>query len=137
MTATNHNYKSPTFDEKKEDREIRENTKIMSIGSRPILPANFHERTFHHMSVFYFFSFLVFYIRCDPVFTERYTFEMPENIHHYNVYTLFLKFLKLLIALCIVPKPDEDSDLDPGPDKKRTPWKNRTSRTKNVVILLK
>ena len=57
---------------------------------------------------------------------------MPENSHHYNVCTLFLKFLKLHIVLCIVPKPNPDPD--PGPEKTRTPWKNRTSRTKTYHI---
>ena len=48
-TETNHNNESPTFDEEREDREIRENMRIMSISSRPILLTNFHVRTFHHM----------------------------------------------------------------------------------------
>ena len=39
------------FDEKKEDRKIRENMRIMSIRSRHILSANFHVPTFHHVSV--------------------------------------------------------------------------------------
>ena len=44
---------------------------------------------------------------------------MPENIYHYNnVCTLFLNFLKLLIVLFIVLKPDPD--LDSGSEKKRT-----------------
>ena len=47
---------------------------------------------------------------------------MPENSHHYNVRTLFLQFLKLLIVLCIVSKPDPDPD--PGPEKKPDPLKN-------------
>ena len=65
-TETNHNDESPTFDEEKEDRQIRENMKIISIGSRPILSANFHVQTFHHMSV----SFLMFdsVDRCLPTF---------------------------------------------------------------------
>ena len=65
-TETNHNDESPTFDEEKEDREIRENMKIISIGSRPILSANFHVQTFHHMSV----SFPMFdsVDRCLPTF---------------------------------------------------------------------
>ena len=40
-TETNHNDESPKFDEEKEDRQIREHMKIISIGSRPILSANF------------------------------------------------------------------------------------------------
>ena len=48
---TNHNDESPTFDEEREHREIRENMRTMSISSRPILIANFHVRTFHHVSV--------------------------------------------------------------------------------------
>ena len=50
-TETNRNDKSPTFDEEREDREIRENMRIISISSRPILPANFRVPTFHHVSV--------------------------------------------------------------------------------------
>ena len=50
-TETNRNDESPTFDEKKEDRKIRENMRIMSIRSRHILSANFHVPTFHHVSV--------------------------------------------------------------------------------------
>ena len=50
-TETNHYNESPTFDEEKEDREIRENMQIISIGSRPILSPNFHVQAFHHMSV--------------------------------------------------------------------------------------
>ena len=48
-TETNHNQELPTFDEEREDRENRENMRIMSISSRPILSANFHVRTFHHV----------------------------------------------------------------------------------------
>ena len=65
---------------------------------------------------------------------QVYLFQMPENSHHYNVCTLFLKFLKMLIVLCIVSKSDPDRV--PGPEKKRTLWKSRTSRTKNVVIIV-
>ena len=36
-TETNHNDESPTFDEEREDREIRENMRIMSISPRPTL----------------------------------------------------------------------------------------------------
>ena len=50
-TETNHNDESPTFDEEREDRKVRENMRIMSISSHPILSANFHVRTFHHVSV--------------------------------------------------------------------------------------
>ena len=50
-TETNHNDVLPTFDKEREDREIRENMRIMSISSRPLLPANFHVRIFHHVSV--------------------------------------------------------------------------------------
>ena len=53
---------------------------------------------------------------------------MPENIHHYNVCTRFLNFLKLLIVLCIVLKPDPD----PGSKKKRTPWKNQSQGLKTL-----
>ena len=65
-TETNHNDESPTFDEGKEDREIRENMRIISKGSRPILSANFHVQKFHHMSV----SFPMFdsVDRCLPTF---------------------------------------------------------------------
>ena len=48
---TNHNDESPTFDEEREHREIRENIRTMSISSRPIEIANFHVRTFHYVSV--------------------------------------------------------------------------------------
>ena len=47
---------------------------------------------------------------------------MPQNSKHYNVSTLFLKFLKLLIVLYIVSKPDPDPN--PGPEKKTDPLKN-------------
>ena len=65
-TETNHNDESPTFDEEKEDREIRENMKIISIGSRPIFSANFHVQTFHYTSL----SFPMFdsVDRCFPTF---------------------------------------------------------------------
>ena len=84
----NHNDESPTFYDEKEDRKIRENMKIISIGSRPILSANFHVQTFHHLSV----SFLMFdsvdrrlltlllkdnffsNIRYDPRYTSVYLF---------------------------------------------------------------
>ena len=49
-TETNRNDESPTFGEEKEDREITENMRIMSIGFRPIFSANFHVPTFHHVS---------------------------------------------------------------------------------------
>ena len=48
-TEKNHNHESQTFDEEREDQEIRENMKIMSISSRPTLSANFHGRTFYHV----------------------------------------------------------------------------------------
>ena len=120
--------------------------KIISIGSRPLLSANFHVQTFHHVSVSFpmfdsvdrcFTTFLlidIFFtkIRCDPVVTERYTqvylLEMPEIIHHYNVCTRFLSFLKLLIILCIVPKPDPHH----GSEKKQTCWKNRSQGLKTL-----
>ena len=50
-TEANRNDELPTFDEEREDREIRENMRIMSISSRPILSANFRVPTFHHVSV--------------------------------------------------------------------------------------
>ena len=50
-TETNRNDESPTFGEEREDREIRENLRIMSISSCPIFSANFHVPTFHHVSV--------------------------------------------------------------------------------------
>ena len=50
-TETSHSNESPTFDKEREDRKIRENMRIMSIGSRPILSANFHVPNFHHVSV--------------------------------------------------------------------------------------
>ena len=37
---------------------------------------------------------------------------MPENSHHYNASTLFLKFLKLLIVLCIVSNRTRTRILD-------------------------
>ena len=40
-TETNYNDESPTFDEEREDREIRENMRIMSISSRPHLSSIF------------------------------------------------------------------------------------------------
>ena len=40
-TETNRNDKSPMFDEEREYREIRENMRIMSISSRPILSTKF------------------------------------------------------------------------------------------------
>ena len=49
-TETNRNDESPSFDEEREDRKIREN-KIMNIGYRHILSANFHVPTFHDVSV--------------------------------------------------------------------------------------
>ena len=48
---TSRNDESPTFDEEREDEEIRENMRTMSTSSRPILSANFHVRTFHHVTV--------------------------------------------------------------------------------------
>ena len=65
-TETNHNDESRTFDEEKEDREIRESMKIISIGSRSIFSANFQVQTFHYMSV----SFPMFdsVDRCLPTF---------------------------------------------------------------------
>ena len=47
---TNCNDESPTFDEEREDQEIRENMRVMCVSSRPILSANFHVPTFHHVS---------------------------------------------------------------------------------------
>ena len=49
-TETNRNDESPTFGEEREDREITENMRIMSIGVRPIFSAHFHVPTFHHVS---------------------------------------------------------------------------------------
>ena len=49
-TETNRNDESPSFDEEREDRKIREN-KIMNIRYRHILSANFHVPSFHHVSV--------------------------------------------------------------------------------------
>ena len=40
-TERNHNDESPAFDEEREDREIRENMRIMSISSRHILSSIF------------------------------------------------------------------------------------------------
>ena len=40
-TETNRIDESPVFDEEREDREIRENMRIISISSRTILSANF------------------------------------------------------------------------------------------------
>ena len=65
-TETNHNDESPLFDAEREDQEITENMRIMSISSRPILSANFHVRTFHHVSVF--FSMFDSADRCLPTF---------------------------------------------------------------------
>ena len=48
---TNRNDESPTFDEEMEYRKVWENMRIMSIRSRPILSADFHVPTFHHVSV--------------------------------------------------------------------------------------
>ena len=50
-TETNHNDESPTFNDEREGQEIRENMRIMSKRFGPILSANFHVRTFHHLSV--------------------------------------------------------------------------------------
>ena len=50
-TETNRNDESPTFDQEREYRKVRENMRIMSISSRPTLSANFHVPTFHHVSV--------------------------------------------------------------------------------------
>ena len=50
-TETNRNNESPSFDEEREDEEIRENMRIMRISSRSILSANYHVPTIHHMSV--------------------------------------------------------------------------------------
>ena len=49
-TETNRNDESPTFDEEREDGEIRETMRIMSISFRPIFSANLHVPTFHHVS---------------------------------------------------------------------------------------
>ena len=49
-TETNRNDESPTFDEEREYRKIREN-RIISISYRPILSVNFHVPTFHRVSV--------------------------------------------------------------------------------------
>ena len=46
-TETNRNAESPKFDEEREDDEIRENVRIMSISSRPIFSVHFHVQTFH------------------------------------------------------------------------------------------
>ena len=40
-TETKRIDESPVFDKEREDREIRENKRIISISSRPILSANF------------------------------------------------------------------------------------------------
>ena len=50
-TESNRNDELPTFDEEREYRKIRENMRITSINSRPILSANFHVPTFYHVSV--------------------------------------------------------------------------------------
>ena len=50
-TETNRNDESPTFDEEREYRKIRENMRITSINSRPFLSANFHVPNFYHVSV--------------------------------------------------------------------------------------
>ena len=50
-TETKRNGESPKFDEEREDREIRENMRIVSISSHPILSANFRVPTFHHVPV--------------------------------------------------------------------------------------
>ena len=50
-TETNRNGESPTFDEEREDRQVRENKRVMSISSRPFLSANFHVPAFYHVSV--------------------------------------------------------------------------------------
>ena len=49
-TETNRNDESPTFDEEREYRKIREN-RIISISYGPILSVNFHVPTFHRVSV--------------------------------------------------------------------------------------
>ena len=51
LEKLNRNGESTTFDEEREDQEIRENMRIISISSCPILSANFHVPTFHHVSV--------------------------------------------------------------------------------------
>ena len=69
-TETNYNDWLPTFDEEREDREIRENMGIMSISSRRIiLSANFHVPTFHQVSV----SFP--HVWCNRQVTFHFTFE--------------------------------------------------------------
>ena len=88
----NRNGELTTFDEEREDQEIRENMRIISISSCPILSANFHVPTFHHVSVSFphvWFSrqvpshfplerwFFFSNIRCNPVVTERYTTGIP------------------------------------------------------------
>ena len=50
-TETNRNDESPSFEDEREDRKIRENIRIMNIRYRHILSANFHVPTFHHVSV--------------------------------------------------------------------------------------
>ena len=52
-TETNRNDESPTFDEERADREIRENMRITSISSRPILSATFRVPTLHHVSIYF------------------------------------------------------------------------------------
>ena len=79
--------------------------------------------------------FLFCNIRCDPRYTSVYLFEIPENIYHYNnVCTLFLNFLKLLIVLFIVLKPDPE--LDSGSEEKRTLGKIEPQRLKMLSFFL-
>ena len=55
-TEKNHNDESHTFDEEREDQEIRENMKIMSISSRPLLSSKF--------SYAYLSSYVSFFSPC-------------------------------------------------------------------------
>ena len=60
---TNRIVQSPTFNEEREDPEIKK--KREDNGSRPILSANFHVRTFFHVS--FFFCILGSADRCLPL----------------------------------------------------------------------
>ena len=47
-TGTNRNDESPTFDERRENRKMRENMRRISKSAN-ILSTNFHVQIFHHV----------------------------------------------------------------------------------------
>ena len=58
-TGTNRNDESPTFDEEREDRKIRQKHEILSVSSLSCDPVRINK------------------IRCDPVVIDRYASGIP------------------------------------------------------------